>query len=197
MAVVVAPVRRAARGCSAAHARDAPATRPARRVPLPAGYVIGPDDVLTIVFWRDKDMSADVVVRPDGKISLPLLNDVQAAGLTPEQLRAQLDEGGGEVRRGPERDRGRQGDQQPQGVHHRARSAKPGTYPLDRRHDRAAADRAWPAARRSTRTRRTSSSCGTRTGSSSRFKFNYKDVVKRKNVAAEHRAEAGDTVIVP
>ena len=46
--------------------------------------------MLSIVFWRDKDMSADVVVRPDGKISLPLLNDVQAAGLTPEQLRAQL-----------------------------------------------------------------------------------------------------------
>ena len=44
--------------------------------------------MLTIVFWRDKDMSGDVAVRPDGKISLPLLNDVQAAGLTPEQLRA-------------------------------------------------------------------------------------------------------------
>ena len=55
---------------------------------VPPDYVIGPDDVLSIVFWRDKDMSGDVVVRPDGKISLPLLNDVQAAGLTPEQLRA-------------------------------------------------------------------------------------------------------------
>jgi polysaccharide export outer membrane protein len=41
---------------------------------------------LSIVVWREKDMSADVVVRPDGKISLPLLNDVQAAGYTPEQL---------------------------------------------------------------------------------------------------------------
>ena len=58
---------------------------------LPVGYVIGPEDVLTVVFWRDKEMSADVVVRPDGKISLPLVNDVQAAGLTPEQLRQQLD----------------------------------------------------------------------------------------------------------
>ena len=48
--------------------------------------------MLTIVFWRDKDMSADVTVRPDGKISLPLLNDVQAAGLTPDQLRDQLTE---------------------------------------------------------------------------------------------------------
>jgi polysaccharide biosynthesis/export protein len=53
----------------------------------PPDYVIGPDDQLSIIFWRDKDLSADVVVRPDGKISLPLLNDVQAGGLTPEQLR--------------------------------------------------------------------------------------------------------------
>lgn len=56
-------------------------------VAQPPGYLIGSDDVLTILFWRDKDMSGDFTVRPDGKISLPLLNDVQAAGLTPEQLR--------------------------------------------------------------------------------------------------------------
>jgi polysaccharide export outer membrane protein len=53
---------------------------------LPKGYVIGPEDVLSIVVWREKDLSADVVVRPDVKISLPLLNDVQASGYTPEQL---------------------------------------------------------------------------------------------------------------
>jgi polysaccharide export outer membrane protein len=56
----------------------------------PPDYVIGPDDVLVVVVWREKDMSAEVGVRPDGMISLPLLNDVQAAGLTPEQLRQQL-----------------------------------------------------------------------------------------------------------
>jgi polysaccharide export outer membrane protein len=55
-------------------------------VTLPPGYVIGAEDVLTVVFWRDKEFSAEVVVRPDGKISLPLLNDVHAAGFTPEQL---------------------------------------------------------------------------------------------------------------
>jgi polysaccharide export outer membrane protein len=59
-------------------------------IAIPAGYVIGVDDRLTIDFWRDKDLSADVVVRPDGRISLPLLNDVQAAGLTPEELRGKL-----------------------------------------------------------------------------------------------------------
>jgi polysaccharide biosynthesis/export protein len=53
----------------------------------PPDYVIGPEDQLLILFWRDKDMSTEAVVRPDGKISLLLVNDVQAAGLTPEQLR--------------------------------------------------------------------------------------------------------------
>jgi polysaccharide export outer membrane protein len=59
-------------------------------VATPAGYVIGPDDALAIVFWREKELSADVVVRPDGMISLPLLNDIKAEGLTPDQLRVAL-----------------------------------------------------------------------------------------------------------
>jgi polysaccharide biosynthesis/export protein len=59
-------------------------------VPLPAGYVIGPEDVLTVHFWRDKDMSADVAVRPDGMISLLLVNDIKAAGHTPEELREEI-----------------------------------------------------------------------------------------------------------
>lgn len=66
-----------------------PATPPVQP-PAPPGYVIGADDVLSIVYWRDKDMSVDVQVRPDGNISLSLLNDVVAAGLTPEQLRVKL-----------------------------------------------------------------------------------------------------------
>jgi polysaccharide export outer membrane protein len=58
----------------------------------PADYVIGPDDRLSILYWGDEKMSSDVVVRPDGMISLPLLNDVSAVGLTPEQLRAKVTE---------------------------------------------------------------------------------------------------------
>jgi polysaccharide export outer membrane protein len=67
----------------------APPAMPAGITP-PPDYVIGADDVLAIVFWREKDMSAEVQVRSDGKITLPLLNDIQAAGLTPEQLREQV-----------------------------------------------------------------------------------------------------------
>ncbi len=51
-------------------------------------YVIGPEDVLHIAVWKEADLTATVPVRPDGKISLPLLNDVQASGMTPEQLAA-------------------------------------------------------------------------------------------------------------
>jgi len=50
-------------------------------------YRIGPEDVLDIAVWNNASISRTVPVRPDGKISLPLLNDVQAAGLTPMQLR--------------------------------------------------------------------------------------------------------------
>jgi polysaccharide export outer membrane protein len=63
---------------------------PVAGVPVPDGYVIGPEDVLAVQFWRDDQISGDAVVRPDGKITLRLLNDVDAAGLTPEQLRERL-----------------------------------------------------------------------------------------------------------
>lgn len=60
----------------------------------PAGpaYVIGPEDVLHVSVWKEADLTATLPVRPDGKISLPLLNDVQAAGLTPEQLKDSVTE---------------------------------------------------------------------------------------------------------
>jgi polysaccharide export outer membrane protein len=56
-------------------------------------YVIGAQDVLDINIWKEPDLSRSVPVRPDGKISLPLLNDVQASGLTPTQLAAQITTG--------------------------------------------------------------------------------------------------------
>jgi len=56
-------------------------------------YVIGPSDVLEIAVWNNTLISRTVPVRPDGKISIPVLNDVQAAGLTPMQLQAMLSSG--------------------------------------------------------------------------------------------------------
>jgi polysaccharide export outer membrane protein len=60
--------------------------------PTPPEYVIAVDDVLTIAFWQEQIGATDVIVRPDGKISLPLLNDVQAAGFTPQQLASALEQ---------------------------------------------------------------------------------------------------------
>ena len=65
-------------------------------VPQDAGatsdYVIGADDTLHISVWKEPDLTETLPVRPDGKISMPLLNDVQAAGLTPLQLKDAITE---------------------------------------------------------------------------------------------------------
>jgi polysaccharide export outer membrane protein len=65
----------------------APARREPPSSPNAAEYRIGPEDVLVVSVWQNAELSRTVSVRPDGKISLPLINDVQAAGLTPQQLR--------------------------------------------------------------------------------------------------------------
>lgn len=76
---------------------DAQSQAPATAAPqseqgatLPTDYVIGPEDVLGVVFWREPDISGDVTVRPDGKISLPVIGEIHAAGLHPDALREQI-----------------------------------------------------------------------------------------------------------
>ena len=61
--------------------------------PNDAEYKIGPQDVLRIDVWKEAEISRTSPVRPDGRISLPLINDVQAAGLTPTQLAAVITDG--------------------------------------------------------------------------------------------------------
>jgi polysaccharide export outer membrane protein len=92
--------------CAVAQAQE-PAPRDARHVPADPGapaaraaeavipaedgdYKIGPEDVLDISVWKNQELSRTVPVRPDGKVSLPLVNDIQAAGLTPSRLRQEL-----------------------------------------------------------------------------------------------------------
>jgi polysaccharide export outer membrane protein len=55
-------------------------------------FRIGPEDILDILVWKQENLSRTVPVRPDGKVSIPLVNDIQAAGLTPNELRQQLTE---------------------------------------------------------------------------------------------------------
>ena len=64
--------------------------RDTNRLGAPDAYRIGPEDMLQVSVWKNDAMSRTVPVRPDGKISLPLLNDVQAAGLTALELREVL-----------------------------------------------------------------------------------------------------------
>ncbi len=73
-----------------APAPDNSATAPHKSATEDPNYTIGPQDVLDISVWKEPELTRSVPVRPDGKISLPLLNDVQAAGLTPSQLAAQI-----------------------------------------------------------------------------------------------------------
>jgi polysaccharide biosynthesis/export protein len=70
-------------------AQSAPASV-ATSTSVPTDYVIGPDDVLGVLFWREPEISGDVTVRPDGIITIPLLRDIPAAGSTPEQLRERI-----------------------------------------------------------------------------------------------------------
>ena len=86
-ALVLMTMAVTATGQSQQSATAVAATVSAAAPMLPPDYVIGADDVLSVVYWREKDMSAEVTVRPDGKVALPLLNDVAAAGLTPDEFR--------------------------------------------------------------------------------------------------------------
>lgn len=162
---------------------------------LPAGYVIGPEDVLSIVFWRDKELSSEVVVRPDGRISLPLLNDVTAAGYTPEQLRVQLEKAASKFIEDPN------ATVVVKAINSRkvfitGQVAKPGTYPLvtDMNVVQLIAQVGglleYADAKNIVIMR-------TEDGHERRLKFNYKDVVKGKNVEQNIALKPGDTVIVP
>jgi polysaccharide export outer membrane protein len=75
--------------------QNPPATQPQgsptpAATPSPSDYVIAVGDVLTITYWGQNELTGEYLVRPDGKITVPLIQDVEAAGLTPSQLRDRL-----------------------------------------------------------------------------------------------------------
>jgi polysaccharide export outer membrane protein len=180
-------------------ASSAPASHSAAAVgvlpALPSGYVVGIQDVLSIVFWRDKDMSADVTVRPDGKISLPLLNDVEAAGFTPDQLRTRLIEAASKYIEEPN------ATVLVKEIHSRnvfitGNVAKPSTYPLNgdmtilQLIALAGGLLEYADADKIVLIR-------TENGRAQYHKFNYKDVVRQKSVQQNIVLRPGDTVVVP
>jgi polysaccharide export outer membrane protein len=162
---------------------------------LPPGYVIGPLDVLSIVFWRDQDMSAEVTVRPDGKISLPLLRDIPAAGYTPEQLREKLVEAASEYVEEPN----------PTVLVKEIRSRnvfitgsvlKPNTYPLSSEMTVMQLI-ALAGGLQDFADTKNIVIMRIENGRRQYHKFNYKDVIKQKHPEQNILLRPGDTVVVP
>ena len=164
-------------------------------VVVPPGYLIGPEDVLTIVVWREKDMSTDAVVRPDGQISIPLLNDLQAAGLTPDQLKASIEKAASKFVAEPNATvivkaiNSRK-------VHIVGNVIKAGTFPLAgdmtvlQLIAQAGGLQEWADSKHITVMRKED-------GKDKALSFNYKDVVKQKHLEQNVLLKPGDTVIVP
>ena len=161
----------------------------------PPDYVIGPDDVLSILIWREKDMSLDVTVRPDGKISLPLINDIVAAGLTPEQLRKQV------VEQAEKLVEDAQATVIVKTINSRrvfitGQVEKPGSYALTTRMTvlqliaMAGGLKEFAKSNRIVTMRNDG-------GREERFIFDYNEVVEGKNLQQNLEMKPGDTVVVP
>jgi polysaccharide export outer membrane protein len=180
---------------TAAAATAAPTAPRATTAPSP-GYVIGADDVLSILFWRDKDLSApEVTVRPDGKVTLPLLNDLQAAGLTPDQLRDAIAEA---ARKYVE-------DPNPTVIVKEIKSRKvfitgqvekAGPYPLNGATSILQLI-ATAGGLRDFADGKNISLMRTENGKPVVYEFNYQDVLKKKNLRQNIELKPGDVVVVP
>jgi len=175
-----------------------PATPPAAAnsgIRPPSDYVIGVDDQLDIIYWQDKDMSASVVVRPDGNISLPLVNDVQAAGRTPEDLRAEVAKAATKFVEDPtvsvvvKAINSRK-------VFITGQVAKPGPYPLM---DATSVLQMLAIAGGPSEYAKTDKISIVRreNGKDTLLKFNYKNVSQGKSLEQNITLKPGDTIIVP
>jgi polysaccharide export outer membrane protein len=162
---------------------------------LPDDYRIGPLDMLEIVFWQNKDLSASLMVRPDGKISLPLLNEIDAGGLTPEELRVKLV---GQARRFIEDPQATVIVKQinSRNVFIMGEVAKPGTYPLA---GSTTILQLIATAGGLSEFARSDQIIVVRTtdGQQANLRFNYKSLIKGKDLTQNIELHAGDTVVVP
>jgi len=154
-------------------------------------FVIGPEDVLAIRVWREAELSGNFVVRPDGKISLPLVNEIQAAGLTPESLKVAIVQGLSRYMNNPEvsiavtqvnsRKYYIQGEVQ-----------RPGAYPLVVPTTVLEALVNAGGFREFANTKKIS----VLRGGKDRHRFNYKDVTKGKHAEQNILLLPGDQIIV-
>jgi polysaccharide export outer membrane protein len=162
----------------------------------PPGYVIGARDLLSVIFWRDKDMSAEVSVRPDGMISLPLINEVKAEGLTPDQLRDQVVQRAARYVSDPtvsivvREINSRQ-------VFITGEVSKPGAYSLMMPTSVMQLISLAGGLREYARAKDIVILRNEPGGTQKAIPFNYKDVINRKKLTQNILLQPGDTVIVP
>jgi polysaccharide biosynthesis/export protein len=190
-----APAATPAPAIPAPIAATAPAVTAAAGVAVAPDYVIGSDDVLSVVFWRDKELTADVTVRPDGNISIPLINDVHAAGLTPAQLKDRIAEEAKKYIEDPSVTVVVK-DIKSRRVFITGEVRKPGPYVLTGQMSvlqlisvaGGLADYAKPEKISIVRNE---------AGKPQSYKFNYKEVLEGKKLAQNIELKPGDTVIVP
>jgi len=182
-------------GATAAASIEQPTVVPGKR-PHDDSFIIGNDDVLTIDVWKEPDMSRTVPVRSDGRISLPLLGEVQAAGLTPlkleEDLAAKLQPFIAE----PEVTVIVQ-QINSQRFNILGKVVKPGTYTLT--NSATVLDAIALAGGCRDFAKQSSIYILRRNadGSESRIAFNYKEVIKGKNMAQDIKLQPHDTIVVP
>lgn len=161
----------------------------------PSDYVIGPDDVLGIVFWRETDLSGDVVVRPDGRITLPVIGEMMAAGLRPEQLQEQIQAAATKYINDPNvavvvrTINSRK-------VFVTGRVTTPGTYDL-KTAIRIMQAIALAGGLTEYADAKNITVLRTKSGQTQVLKFNYRDVAKGKNLDQNVLLLPGDTIIVP
>lgn len=174
---------------SPADAKLAPAAAPA---PVdPKAYLIGAEDVISIRVWHEPENSGQFVVRPDGKVSVPLIGEVQAAGLTPEQLSANIAEGLQKVMVHPEVTVGVEKVNSKK-YYIQGEVNRPGSYPLVI--DTTVLEALVNAGgfREFANTKNITVLRGTQ-----RLKFNYKEVTKGRKMEQNILVKPGDQIIVP
>lgn len=158
-------------------------------------YIIGAQDVLDISVWKETELTRIIPVRPDGKISLPLLNDVQAAGLTPTQLAAQLTESLKKFVTNPQVTV-IVSQINSQRVYILGEVTRPGAYPIL---PGMTILQALSSAGGFTQFAKMKSIYLLRDvgGKQEKYMFNYKDVIGGKHLEQNLPLKAGDTVVVP
>jgi len=160
-----------------------------------ADYKIGPQDVLRIDVWKEPEITRTIPVRPDGKISLPLLNDVQAAGLTAMELATSLREGFSKYLTNPQVTV-TINEVNSRRVYVTGEVSHPGAFPLL---PNMTVLQALASAAGFTQFAKLKSIYVLRTenGKQVRHPFNYKEVIKGNLAEQNILLQAGDVIVVP